>query len=648
MTSNETAPLQAALNLRGEILKKYPPIKMSYECNLYVTADGCKRKKTIDLRKFSFAEREELLYNDLLRVFLGFNTDLVYCESVEEKKKFICNVSADSVTSATVQKCNIITAKLLEVKTKLSELKNKQSTGVIVQTITGIMETYINTDFNQIIYQLQEKTPKYITNILSALNAEKEVLDEFVTILVEILQSAKFGGRIITYLYDRANSSSTAFKKVSEMQQKMLYSCLDYYNTILYEWIVFGTLQTDPCLEFMIWNVKKHIGITWEKTAKIETFHGNYIEVPSLCPNIYTSVQKYIVNCGKYLHVLEPDILKRCISTVYDPSLVEFKNQYEMRNMIVQACQNHSKSVLHMLVEQHHLFDLIDAFNDIYLGRSAAWVTNLCYSLEEDTFQNSDKTEPRRLNALLNEAWRNTKLCRNELKKMFALESRKTLVELLSEYNANMNGTKQEMSGSVLTYNPNVATESKSTAETIYINLECSEALSLVLSTTVIAQYNIIFKLFFSLHRSINLITEKRTRSDRALSRMEQFILYSMLHFVSKYFSFCFYKIIPPNYNILVKALSKAIYIEDVQEAQNVFLADCFEKCLFNQEKVISMINRILDIINGVCKGHITFDMGYQEFVYKYADLMKALKTANTRNHDLFCWFYGNGGGPKK
>uniref|UniRef100_A0A0K0G3Y7 Gamma-tubulin complex component n=1 Tax=Strongyloides venezuelensis TaxID=75913 RepID=A0A0K0G3Y7_STRVS len=625
------------INLREMILKDYPPIKFIYECNLYSLGgdSGNKKAKPVDLSSKTFHQQEELLFNDLLMVLLGFNTDLISCKVDENGRfKWDLNESADNCTMASVKKCIMIAEILREVKVSLNTIKNRPICGIITQTICTIMEKYITDDFNNILYGLQRQPEKYISKILLALKDEEDVLVDFLETLREIMVSNIFGGQVISYLHERSTKCGNPSVKIGQLQQKILYACLDYYNKILYEWIIFGTLQSDPCLEFMVWNIKRHENSKWEKVSENESFSKIYIEVPALCPSIYASVQKYIFNCGKYLHVLEPNVMKRCTNTIYDPTILEFKNQYEMRNIIVEACQNHSKAVLLKLRQEHHLFDLFDAFNDIYLGRSASWITDLVFLFEDDLCQSTDKAETRRLNILFMEALRNTNLARNNLKKMFKVECRKTLLETLSEYNSIL--IQQDTLAPCGTYNT-----SKLTSETIFINLEGSEALSLVLSQQVIVQYNVIFKLFFALHRCVHLISQKRFHSVRPLNRYQQLVLYKMLHFVTKYFSFCFHKIIPQGYNAFKKVLENAEYIEDVVSAQNTFLADCFEKCLFNQHSHMSCITAALEIISNVCKDKLSFSIGSAEFDQLYSQFCGNLRSPTIVNHEIFAWFNG-------
>uniref|UniRef100_A0A0N4Z709 Gamma-tubulin complex component n=1 Tax=Parastrongyloides trichosuri TaxID=131310 RepID=A0A0N4Z709_PARTI len=610
------------LSLREMMLKDYPPIKF----------------KTIDLSSKTFHQQEEMLFNDLLMVLLGFNTDLIsYTTDENGKSKWDLNETADNCTMASVKKCIFIAEVLREVKVNLNTLKNRSSCGIITQTLCTVMENYILDDFNNILYQLQKQTDKYISKILVSLNEEEDVLVDFLEMLKEIQNSNIFGGQIISYLHEKNTRCVNPSIKVGKIQQKILYSCLDYYNKILYEWIIFGTLQSDPCLEFMVWNIKRHENSKWERVAENEHFSKVYIEVPALCPSIYSSVQKYIFNCGKYLHVLEPDVMKRCTNTDYDPTILEFKNQYEMRNIIVKACQNHSKSVLSKLREQN-LFDLFDAFNDIYLGRSASWISDLVVLLEDDLCQSTDKAETRRLNTLFFEALRSTNLLQNNLKRMFKVECRKTLMETLSEYNTILLQQDSLAGASATQY------ASKLTSETIFINVECTEGLALVLSPQVIVQYNVIFKLFYSLHRCVHLISQKRIHSTRPLSRQHQLVLYKMLHFVTKYFSFCFHKIIPQGYNSFKKVLDTSEYIEDVVNAQNTFLADSFEKCLFNQNGLMVCITSTLEIISSVCKDKISFSIGSKEFEQLYTQFCNTLRSPTVLNHELYAWFNGGEG----
>ncbi|VDM49410.1 unnamed protein product [Toxocara canis] len=505
------------------------------------------------------------------------------------------------------------------------------SRGRIASAVAGVAEEFLNGDIMDLLVKVERECrqghkPLTLTDVATStrpfMNTAKQILDA----IAAIVQKDLIGGEILSEVDTRVQSSVS--QSARAILRRMERAALAQYYDLLFSWTRYGSLHQDFAHEFMVWDLHKtkmysrsevmRGGDDSNYVSSADGFDDRYCVISELCPSQLVSASSDIVKCGKYLNIIEQIKGESWEDTKWlNGNEVDSWSEMEVEDVINHIKQTRiesSQRLVLLLRKQFGLDEIFESIRGFFLLEQSDWIVSLIELADEQLSRHLKggliDVVPKLIEAHFEESIDCSTLQNNRFRAFFRpiLEkySLSTFVRMIASVNKkaiSTNGIEEEGMA-------DEGGKSVCGADALSLQMCLTSPLSLVFPPNFILNLAIIFRVHFSLHRSMHALFTKQWCVD--LPGEERALLEWMLHLLNAILSHTTVHVIPGLWNTFITKITKSVSIEEILSHQLSFIADTNASCLLSNVDFMRALTDFNTTVVEYSTDAISYDVAQQ------------------------------------
>ncbi|XP_037582084.1 gamma-tubulin complex component 2 isoform X2 [Dermacentor silvarum] len=546
--------------------------------------------KTEPIGALPLSTQEYKLLEDLIYVMLG--VDAIYIrsqplQSPHAERTFTIDESADPSLKEMVKKILPLCSHYSTV-VRFIEEKQDHGQGMVNQALAAAMRDLLD-DYLVLVTQLEHKLvnqgaltlPKawfYVQPSLAYMNV-------LATCAQAVWAGQCYGGKTLGMLHKQA-TSLTGDTKARDICLFLAKAASVPYFNMLESWVYRGCIN-DPFKEFLVGDkslVKKE-DMFIDNTDNY--WNSRYALRSEMIPGFLRTLKDRILNTGKYQNVIL-QCGQRPASCSGDDRLCYSLDEREYIEKIDIVYHKASRMLLNLLMDKVDLMGRLRSVKHFFLMDQGDFVVQFMDMAEEELGQNIDDIVPTRLELLLQLAVSTSSVGNDRYKdcvKHQILES-------------NLASQMEKLMGD----EPDKKTETCMVVghEAFTLNYDVEWPLNLVITTTSLGCYQMVFRYLFYLTHVERMLSKVWVRDKAAKQRSAAYPVVAfglrqrMMHFVKNLQYFVTVEVIEPCWHVFQDRMQKVQTIDEVLELHTDLTASFVDLCMLTNNDVFQLIHDTL------------------------------------------------------
>ncbi|VDD96054.1 unnamed protein product [Enterobius vermicularis] len=478
----------------------------------------------------------------------------------------------------------------------------------------------------------EEKQMLNIFTVTTRMRPFLQTVKKLVVVFSKLCKSEMVGGEILTYLCEEAKLC--VLPDTTAILLKLEQVGLKHYLGFVFSWICYGTLTEDYYHEFMVWDLsrtgcfEKHQVLEDAELANV-VFDGleeKFCVVSGLCPSQLLDVYTDIVNCGKYVRIMQSlDAGRESFDDRFVDGNVlqswEDKSVESVKQEIKEIRCRFSRLLVLQLKKTFKMELLLEAFHDFFFLKYPDWL-NQFFDLTENIFSHPvDSIMAKKVQFYFEEAVNSSCLETLDFRNLFRISFDKCDVFTLFLSIINLTvppiqDTSGKSSELVPSGQPDGVLQGYRVdrqlrdglvgAAALSLTVDLQSPMTLMFSSRMLLNYELVFRTLFCVHRTRRLLYGKYVLED--LLGEERALLRSMLFVLHEYFSHCVSDVIPKYSKAFLSKVAESASLEEIIAHHSTLFDEIFEKCFLADSEFVANLSDIIETITGYSTDVYTFD----------------------------------------
>lgn len=580
-----------------------PNLSLDFSCALKFSHDLIPKST---LENIPRASQEYIIVQELLKVFIGGESDFIQVQDISEKygkREFIVSPCVDQLSSDFAKKCLPMVSNF-SIVARFIEDNGRLHSGRVNQALADKMDEMMG-DYVVFIEHLESQNRKrklHLHELWYHIQHSSAVLKLLADIALNVSKSKTRGGSTLSLLHEHLQKMIAPFNaEVEVCRQLTTHASVPYMESIK-QWIFNGIIY-DPFDEFMVvadcskneWKKKSSSDGYWEKMYDLR---------PQFVPSFLEVVQLQILDAGKYLNVI-----RECVKSEKDMHLakieeLEYSEEEKYIQVIINAYRHSSKTLLDYMLNEYHLMERITTAKKYFLIQQGDFVVQVLDTCNEELERNVNEVTPSRLAALVEMAIRLSATRADPFIEQFTsclkpLDLATQVKKIFVDYDPTK--AKEDSDSSVLS---GLGEQSPlSGYESFMLTVKCEWPISLVFNSKVQSVYQMLFRHLFYCKYVERLLSNCWNRSQPLKGikydpKKPYYAAIALRHRMASFLQNMEYymmeEAIEPAWIEFIEASKSCESIDELMKHHWNFLVKCVEDCILTKLELLAVFRQIL------------------------------------------------------
>ncbi|XP_065295114.1 gamma-tubulin complex component 2-like [Dermacentor albipictus] len=546
--------------------------------------------KTEPIGALPLSTQEYKLLEDLIYVMLGVDAIYIRSQPLQNphaERTFTIDESADPSLKEMVKKILPLCSHYSTV-VRFIEEKQVHGQGMVNQALAAAMRELLD-DYLVLVTQLEHKLvnqgaltlPKAWFYVQPSL----AYMDVLATCAQAVWARQCYGGKTLGTLHKQA-TSLTGDTKAREICLFLAKAASVPYFNMLESWVYRGCIN-DPFKEFLVGD-KSQVKKEDMSVDNMDNYwNSRYALRSEMIPGFLRSLKDRILITGKYQNVIL-QCGQRPASCSGDGRLCYSLNEREYTEKIDTVYHKASRMLLNLLMDKVDLMGRLRSVKHFFLMDQGDFVVQFMDMAEEELSQNIDDIVPTRLELLLQLAVSTSSVGNDRYKDCVKHQ----ILE------CNLASQMEKLMGDEP--DKNAQTRVVIGHEAFTLNYDVEWPLNLVLTSTSLGCYQMVFRYLFYLTHVERMLSKVWIRDKAAKQRSAAYPVVAfglrqrMMHFVKNLQYFVTVEVIEPSWHVFQDRMQKVQTIDEVLE-QHMDLTESFvSMCMLTNKEVFKLIHDTL------------------------------------------------------
>ncbi|KAG0425539.1 hypothetical protein HPB47_027311 [Ixodes persulcatus] len=494
---------------------------------------------------------------------------------------------------------------------RFAEDKWEPGQGLVNQALAAALRHLLHDQFTlaaQLEHQLVNRGGLTLQKMWFYVQPALAYMETLASIVRTLRKENCYGGKILGALHKRT-VSLTGDAKSRDIGLHLIKAASVPYFDMLERWVYRGHIR-DPNAEFMVCDKSQVKKEDMSVDHSDNYWNSRYALRPDMVPKFLRPIQDKILITGKYHNVILQCGAKPKSSP--EDRLCYSVDEREYGEKIERSYQLASRTLLDLLMQKVDLMGRLRSVKHFFLMDQGDFVVQFMDMAEEELSKELDDIVPTRLEVLLQLALSTSSVASDRYRdcvKHQVLEwSLLTQVEKIMTSDGAVHGT--------------VCQESITGHEAFTLNYEVNWPLNLVLSTTSLGCYQMVFRyLFYCTHVERMLlkawVLDKRSKRHGMPYPTRAFGLRQrMVDFVKNLQYFITVEVVEPSWHVFQDKMGRVQTIDEVLQLHTELTDSFMSLCMLSNYPIFKVIYGIL----GLC-------LDFTSFIQKQASECEAAKS---------------------
>ncbi|XP_064489930.1 gamma-tubulin complex component 2-like [Ornithodoros turicata] len=538
------------------------------------------RSKVGPIGALPVSTQEYVLLEDLLYCLVGVDGSYIKALPLTKPygiQTFSVDETADPALHQLVKKV-LQLCSCCSIVTRFIEANMEYNQGMVNQALATAMELIMR-DHTVLVTQLEHhlvhlrnltlhKMWFYVQPALSH-------METLASVATAVLKGKCFGGRTLGVLHEKA-TSLTGDSRAREICLHLAKAASVPYFEMIEKWIYQGQIR-DVYKEFLVADGNQ---VTKDDVSVDNTdnyWNTRYTLVHEMVPTFLNSIAEKILTTGKYRNVIRQCATGGKSIELPKEHLCYSVNEREYSEKIDSTYGLASRTLLNLLMRNLDLMGRLRSVKQYFLMEQADFVVQFMDMADEELSYPISNIVPTRLELLLQLALSTSVVSTDRYKdsvKHQLLEW--SLLSQMSRILTSDQGRNDIPSDQISGY------------EAFTLNYDIEWPLNLVLSTSSLGCYQMIFRYLFYCRHVERMLTkvwllDKSTQQSKSLRTHYTAafgLRHRMLHFVQNLACYSMVEVIEPNWHIFHSKMQEVQTVDAVLELHTDFLDTCMVQCM--------------------------------------------------------------------